>query len=82
MLITVINDTIKPFDYAYVYERHLEKGRSPSSVTRKIESSAPKNNQLELSFNHNILHNDINYVNVVVIPKRKISNLKIKMDLH
>jgi len=79
---TVINDTIKPFDYAYVYERHLEKGRSPSSVTRKIESSAPKNNQLELSFNHNILHNDINYVNVVVIPKRKISNLKIKIDLH
>ena len=79
---TLINDTIKPFDYAYVYEHHLEKGRSPSSATRKIESASPKNNHLQLSFYHFIFHNDINYINVVVIPKKKISNLKIKMDLH
>ena len=79
---TLINDTIKPFDYAYVNEYHLEKGRSPSSTTHKIANVSPKNNQLELSFYHNILHNDINYINVVVIPKKKISNLKIKMDLH
>ena len=79
---TIINDTIKPFDYAYVYERHLEKGRSPSSSTHKVANASPKNNQLQLSFYHFIVHNDINYINVVVIPKRKISNLKIKIDLH
>ena len=78
---TIINDTTKPFDYAYVYEYHLEKGRSPSSITHKIANVSPKNNQLELSFYHNILHNDINYINVVVIPKKQISNLKIKIDL-
>ena len=79
---TLINDTIKPFDYTYVYEHHLEKGRSPSSATRKIESISSKNNHLQLSFYHFIFHNDINYINVVVIPKKKISNLTIKIDLH
>ena len=79
---TLINETVKPFDYAYVYERHLEKGRSPSSFTHKIANDSPKNNLIHLSFHHFIIHNDINYINVVVIPKTKISNLKIKMDLH
>ena len=78
---TIINDNTKPFDYAYVNEYHLEKGRSPSSTTHKIANVSPRNNQLELSFYHNILHNDINYINVVVIPKQKISNLKIKIVL-
>ena len=78
---TIINDTIKPFDYAYVYEHHLEKGRSPSSTTHKIEDEFPENNQLQLSFYHSIIHNDINYIDVVVIPKKKISNLKIKIEL-
>ena len=78
---TIINDTTKPFDYAYVNEYHLEKGRSPSSTAHKIANVSPKNNQLELSFYHNILHIDINYINVVVIPKKEISNLNIKIDL-
>jgi hypothetical protein len=67
-----------PFDYAYVYEYHLEKGRSPSSTTHKIANVSPKNNQLELSFYHNILHIDINYITVVVIPKKKSSKFKNK----
>jgi len=78
---TIINDTEKPFDYVYINENHREKGRSPSSTTHKIANVSPKNNQLDLSFYHNILHIDINYINVVVIPKKKISNLKIKIDL-
>ena len=47
---TILNDTTKPFDYAYVNEYHSEKGRSNTGLDHKIANVSPKNNNLELSF--------------------------------
>ena len=48
----IINDTTKPFDYAYVYEYHTEKGRSSTRVLHQIANASPKKNNLILSFYH------------------------------
>ena len=58
--------------------------RSPYKIkiSLKIANVSPKNNQLDLSFYYLIMmvKKDINYIDVVVTPKKKISKLKIKID--
>ena len=81
----ISNETLTPFDFFDVIEYHSEKGKI-SDITKqtyKIPRVSPKNNQLELYFYHLILggYDDINYIDVVVSPKKKIANLKIKIDL-
>ena len=48
--LAVINDTTKPFDYAYVDEYPSEKGRPSTRVSLKIANGSPKKNNLILSF--------------------------------
>jgi len=72
---TIINDTTKPFDYVEVNEYY---SRSPYKIqiSRKIANASPKNNQLDLSFYYLIMmvKKDINYIDVVVTPKKKFQN--------
>ena len=76
----IINDTTKPFDYAYVYEYHTEKGRSNTRVLHQIANASPKKNNLILSFYHIIWGGyNVSYIDVVFEPKKKIKNLKIRI---
>ena len=80
---TIINDTTKPFDYAKVKLYNSKKYLNLlSELSYKIANVSPKNKKLLLSFYYIIWegYKDISYVNVVVTPKKKISNLKIKID--
>ena len=81
----ITNETLRPFDFLDVIEYHSQKGRTSyiTKQTHEISKISPKNNQLELSFNHLIWegYDDINYIDVVVNPIQKIANLKIKIDL-
>jgi len=76
----VINDTTKPFDSAYVYEYHSEKGRSSTRALHQIANASPKKNNLILSFYHIIWGGyNVSYIDVVFEPKIKIKNLKIRI---
>jgi hypothetical protein len=81
----ITNTTIRPFDFFDVIEYHSEKGRTFDITKQKyiIRNESPKNNQLEFSFYHLIWvgYDDINYIDVVVRPKKKIANLNIKIDV-
>ena len=78
--LAVINDTTKPFDYAYVDEYPSEKGRPSTRVSLKIANGSPKKNNLILSFYHIIWKGyNISYIDVVFEPKKKIKNLKIRI---
>ena len=76
----IINDTTKPFDYAYVYEHHTEKGRSSTRQSHQIANASPKKNNLILSFYHIIWGGyNVSNIDVVFEPKKKIKNLKIRI---
>ena len=47
---TILNDTTKPFDYAYVHEYRSESGTRTNGGRHKIANVSPKNNRLKLSF--------------------------------
>ena len=78
---TILNDTTKPFDYAYVHEYRSESGTRTNGGRHKIANVSPKNNRLKLSFYYIFFDNDINYIDVVITPNKKIANLKVKIDL-
>ena len=79
----ITNETLRPFDFLDVIEYHSQIGTYFTKETHEISKVSPKNNQLELSFYHLIWggYYDINYIDVVVNPIKKIANLKIKIDL-
>jgi len=74
---TLINETIKPFNIVTIDEHDTKS--SISTEKQLIANVPPENNKLKLSFYY-LTSMRTDYIYIIVTPKIKIANLKIKIN--